>query len=104
MHYEVRLVMPVWLFSEKGETTLTPRCLQLHRLVFEAKLRSVLTLTHYRGTLFTNLDEAMDAMEYHVCNIGDCFYDNNDFFGKGMEDDYSRRRLFTFLVLSSTTV
>ncbi|EYB99238.1 hypothetical protein Y032_0124g1237 [Ancylostoma ceylanicum] len=32
---------------------------------FEAKLRSVLTLTRYRGTIFTNLDEAMDAMEYH---------------------------------------
>ncbi|EPB78311.1 hypothetical protein ANCCEY_02613 [Ancylostoma ceylanicum] len=30
-----------------------------------AKLRSVLTLTRYRGTIFTNLDEAMDAMEYH---------------------------------------
>ncbi|EYB99239.1 hypothetical protein Y032_0124g1237 [Ancylostoma ceylanicum] len=37
---------------------------------FEAKLRSVLTLTRYRGTIFTNLDEAMDAMEYHViCKI-----------------------------------
>ncbi|KAL6736637.1 hypothetical protein Aduo_006964 [Ancylostoma duodenale] len=32
---------------------------------YEAKLRSVLTLTRYRGTIFTNLDEAMDAMEYH---------------------------------------
>ncbi|CAJ0605295.1 unnamed protein product [Cylicocyclus nassatus] len=32
---------------------------------YGARLRSVLSLTQYRGALFTNLDEAMDAMEYH---------------------------------------
>ncbi|CAJ0607810.1 unnamed protein product [Cylicocyclus nassatus] len=37
---------------------------------YGAKLQSFLLLTHYRGALFENMDQAMDAMEYHV----DCLY------------------------------
>ncbi|CAJ0605294.1 unnamed protein product [Cylicocyclus nassatus] len=48
-----RLLVAVWLLFSFMLTEY-----------YNAKLRSLLMTTHYRGAFFTNLDEAMDAMEY----------------------------------------